>query len=74
MHNTNDAAILLARLFLTALFLTFGWRKLTDYSGTVDQMVRGRYRRVHAAPGDNVRSLHAGDVTHGAPLLGDEEG
>jgi putative oxidoreductase len=40
MHNTNDAAILLARLFLTALFLTFGWRKLTDYSGTVDQMVR----------------------------------
>jgi putative oxidoreductase len=36
----NDSVILAARLFLAALFLIFGWRKLRDYSGTVSQMVR----------------------------------
>ena len=36
----NDVLILLARLLLAALFLIFGWRKLTDFSGTVSQMVR----------------------------------
>jgi putative oxidoreductase len=36
----NDTVILAARLFLAALFLIFGWRKLRDYSGTVSQMVR----------------------------------
>ena len=36
----NDDVILLARLFLAALFLIFGWRKIRDYSGTVSQMVR----------------------------------
>ena len=36
----NDALILAARLLLAALFLIFGWRKLTDYSGTVSRMVQ----------------------------------
>ena len=40
IHDTNDEVILAARLFLAALFLIFGWRKLKDYSGTVSQMVR----------------------------------
>jgi putative oxidoreductase len=38
--NTNDAVILVARLLLAALFLIFGWRKLTDYSGTVSRMAQ----------------------------------
>jgi putative oxidoreductase len=38
--NTNDEIILAARLLLAAPFLIFGWRKLTDYSGTVSQMVQ----------------------------------
>ena len=37
--GSNDELILAARLLLTTLFLIFGWRKLTDYSGTVSQMV-----------------------------------
>ncbi len=36
----NDEVILAARLFLAALFLIFGWRKLSDFSGTVSQMVQ----------------------------------
>jgi putative oxidoreductase len=36
----NDEVILAARLFLSTLFLIFGWRKLRDYSGTVSQMVQ----------------------------------
>ena len=36
----NDAVILAARLFLAALFLIFGWRKLRDFPGTVKQMVQ----------------------------------
>jgi putative oxidoreductase len=39
-NATNDQVILAARLFLAALFLIFGWRKLRDYSGTVSQMVQ----------------------------------
>jgi putative oxidoreductase len=35
-----DAVILAARLFLAALFLIFGWRKLRDFSGTVSQMAQ----------------------------------
>jgi putative oxidoreductase len=35
----NDILILAARVMLAALFLIFGWRKLTDFSGTVSQMV-----------------------------------
>ena len=40
MNNIDDGVILAARLFLAALFLIFGWRKLRDYSGTVSQMVQ----------------------------------
>jgi putative oxidoreductase len=36
----DDWIILAARIFLAALFLIFGWRKLRDVSGTVSQMVR----------------------------------
>ena len=36
----SDGIILAARLLLAALFLIFGWRKLTDYSGTVSRMVQ----------------------------------
>jgi putative oxidoreductase len=35
----TDLLILAARVFLAALFLIFGWRKLRDFSGTIDQMV-----------------------------------
>jgi putative oxidoreductase len=34
----NDWLILAARILLATLFLIFGWRKLTDFSGTVSQM------------------------------------
>jgi putative oxidoreductase len=40
INYINDAVILAARLFLAALFLIFGWRKVRDYSGTVSQMAR----------------------------------
>src|SRR6202051_4351532 len=40
INGINDELILAARLFLTALFLIFGWRKLRDFSGTVSQMVQ----------------------------------
>jgi putative oxidoreductase len=39
MNGIDDVVILVARLFLAALFLIFGWRKLRDFSGTVRQMV-----------------------------------
>ena len=39
-NDINDAVILAARLLLAALFLIFGWRKLTDFSGTVSRMVQ----------------------------------
>ena len=38
--DINDELILAARLFLATLFLIFGWRKLRDYSGTVNQLVQ----------------------------------
>jgi putative oxidoreductase len=37
-NGINDELILAARLLLATLFLLFGWRKLTDFSGTVRQM------------------------------------
>jgi putative oxidoreductase len=40
INDISDVVVLAARLFLAPLFLIFGWRKLTDYSGTVSQMVR----------------------------------
>jgi len=39
-NGIGDEVILAARLLLAALFLIFGWRKLTDYSGTVSRMVQ----------------------------------
>src|ERR1700691_2421320 len=39
-NGISDGVIFAARLFLAALFLIFGWRKLTDYSGTVARMVQ----------------------------------
>ena len=39
MNGINDEIILAARVLLAALFLIFGWRKLTDLSGTFYQMV-----------------------------------
>ena len=38
--DIDDGFILAARLLLATLFLIFGWRKLTDYSGTVRRMVQ----------------------------------
>ena len=38
-NDVTDWVILAARLFLAALFLIFGWRKLRDYSGTVSQCI-----------------------------------
>jgi putative oxidoreductase len=40
LYEINDEIILAARLFLATLFLIFGWRKVRDYSGTVNQMVQ----------------------------------
>jgi putative oxidoreductase len=40
MNNINDELILAARLLLATLFLIFGWRKLKDFSGTVNQMTQ----------------------------------
>jgi putative oxidoreductase len=37
-NGINDELILAARLLLATLFLIFGWRKLTDFSGTVSQI------------------------------------
>jgi putative oxidoreductase len=36
----DNELILAARLPLATLFLIFGWRKPTDFSGTVSQMVQ----------------------------------
>jgi hypothetical protein len=38
-NGTNDELTFAAPLLLATLFL-FGWRKLRDYSGTIDQMVQ----------------------------------
>ena len=40
VRDIDNEVILAARLLLATLFLIFGWRKLTDYSGTVNQMVQ----------------------------------
>ena len=39
-NDINDGLVLAARILLAALFLIFGWRKLTDYSGTVTRMMQ----------------------------------
>jgi len=38
--DISDDLVLAARLLLATLFLIFGWRKLRDYSGTVNQLVQ----------------------------------
>jgi putative oxidoreductase len=38
--DINDELILAARLLLATLFLIFGWRKLRDSVGTVNQLVQ----------------------------------
>ena len=40
MNGINDQLILAARLLLATLFLIFGWRKLRDFPGTVNQMAQ----------------------------------
>ena len=40
MNDINDELALAARLLLATLFLIFGWRKLRDFPGTVNQMVQ----------------------------------
>ena len=40
--SIDDAILLTARLFLAALFLIFGYRKLRDFPGTVAQMLDDR--------------------------------
>jgi putative oxidoreductase len=39
-NDINDGLVLAARLLLATLFLIFGWRKLRDFSGTVNQMAQ----------------------------------
>jgi len=45
MNGINDELILAARLLLATLFLIFGWRKLRDFPGTVNQMAQLGFRR-----------------------------
>ena len=40
MNGINDELILAARLLFATLFLIFGWRKLRDFPGTVNQMAQ----------------------------------
>ena len=40
MNGINDELILAARLLLATLFLIFGWRKLRDFPGAVNQMAQ----------------------------------
>ena len=34
----NDAVLLVSRILMAALFVLFGWSKITGFSGTVDYM------------------------------------
>jgi putative oxidoreductase len=36
IEKRRDELILFARILLAALFVVFGWTKLTDFSGTID--------------------------------------
>ena len=40
INHISNEIILAARLLLAALFLIFGWRKLKDFPGTINQMVQ----------------------------------
>lgn len=39
-EKTGNEVLLLARILLVAVFLIFGWSKLTDYHGTVAEMAK----------------------------------
>ena len=39
--SVRDILLLIARILLMLLFLIFGWRKLTDYGGTVATFTKG---------------------------------
>ena len=39
-ERVKDEVLLIARILLALLFLTFGWSKLADYSGTVAYMTQ----------------------------------
>ena len=36
--QSNDVVLLVSRILLAALFVLFGWSKITGFSGTVDYM------------------------------------
>jgi putative oxidoreductase len=38
-NGVSDVIVVVARVFLAALFLIFGWRKVRDWPGTLSQMV-----------------------------------
>lgn len=38
IHNQRDGVLLVARLLMVALFILFGWQKVTGFAGTVDYM------------------------------------
>ena len=40
-ESVRDILLLIARILLMLLFLIFGWRKLTDYGGTVANFTQG---------------------------------
>ncbi len=40
-ESVRDILLLIARILLMLLFLIFGWRKLTDYGGTVANFAQG---------------------------------
>jgi putative oxidoreductase len=40
-ESVRDILLLIARILLMLLFLIFGWRKLTDYGGTVAYFAQG---------------------------------
>ena len=40
-ERIKDMLLLIARILLMLLFLIFGWRKLTDYGGTVANFTQG---------------------------------
>jgi putative oxidoreductase len=39
INGVSDVIVVVARVFLAALFLIFGWRKVRDWPGTLSQMV-----------------------------------
>jgi putative oxidoreductase len=72
----HDELALLARLFLAALFVIFGWRKVLDFPGTVSQMAQLRVPTPGLAAGVSTfmevvvaSAIAAGAFTRAAALL-----